>query len=219
MNIGEQIKKTRKEKGLSQAKLAEKSNISLKTLQRYEKGVRTPNFIILQSIANALDVNLSDLTLSSEPLPVTLNKDQANNLFQNIDFLRENGHVKTLKVEFIKDEIDFTKEEEIHAITLLRNFFKLNSDGQQRALENVGDLTKIPEYRKDNVKMNNTDYIEQMLNKAFLRYDSIADHLNSEEQWIIHNFGSKTNFLNSYMNENNIDNLYNLAKKIDETLS
>jgi transcriptional regulator with XRE-family HTH domain len=59
MNLGKAIKLCRVQKNLRQAELAAESGISVSYLSLLEKGKRDPNFSILQSIANALDIPAS----------------------------------------------------------------------------------------------------------------------------------------------------------------
>lgn len=61
MNIGESIKKYRKEKGLTQTELAIKSNLSKNAIYNYENNKRTPNIDMLNKIAIALNVSLERL--------------------------------------------------------------------------------------------------------------------------------------------------------------
>ncbi len=60
-NIGQKIRIERTKKGLSQEKLAELTEMSIKTLGKIERG--QTDFVIsnLISIANALDVDISEL--------------------------------------------------------------------------------------------------------------------------------------------------------------
>lgn len=61
MSIGENIKKLRKNKGLSQKQLAEILNLSEITIRRYEKCSNIPTIETLDKIAIALDVPLNEL--------------------------------------------------------------------------------------------------------------------------------------------------------------
>ncbi|MFD2561462.1 helix-turn-helix domain-containing protein [Aquimarina rubra] len=60
--LKEKVKEARVAKGLSQEALAEMSNISLRTIQRIEKGIVTPRLYTLQTLAEKLDVDVSDFT-------------------------------------------------------------------------------------------------------------------------------------------------------------
>ena len=61
ISLGENIKKLRKNKGLSQKQLAEILNLSEITIRRYEKCSNIPTIKTLDKIAIALDVPLNEL--------------------------------------------------------------------------------------------------------------------------------------------------------------
>lgn len=120
MTTGNKIKNIRKEKNITQAKLAKIAGISEISIRKYEAGERFPKLDTVRKIAVALDVTMSDLIddwsqFSPEELQKDWNSSEANN--------------KTSRV---------------------CNLFKaLNDIGQDKAIDQVELLTKIPEYRKD----------------------------------------------------------------------
>lgn len=59
--VGRRIAKWRRSAGWSQARLAEKVNLSTETISRLETGVTMPSLTRLAVIARALDVDLADL--------------------------------------------------------------------------------------------------------------------------------------------------------------
>lgn len=61
MNIGENIKKYRKEKGLTQKELADKIGKGFSTVQKYELNISQPPIDVLNRIADTLDINVSKL--------------------------------------------------------------------------------------------------------------------------------------------------------------
>ena len=63
--VGSTVKNCRKEKGLSQMELAEKSGLRQPQISRLEMGVHSPSFKTLQKIANALGVAIGDLDPSN----------------------------------------------------------------------------------------------------------------------------------------------------------
>ena len=54
-NRGELIKTARKNKGLTQKQLAEKTGLAVVTIQQYERNLRQPRLENIQKIAEALD--------------------------------------------------------------------------------------------------------------------------------------------------------------------
>lgn len=61
MTVGENIKRIRKEKGLTQKKLGELCNIDEANIRKYENGKQKPKIETLQKIATALDVPIIEL--------------------------------------------------------------------------------------------------------------------------------------------------------------
>lgn len=59
--LGKTIQKLRKEKGLTQEKLAEKLGVTLTYMGYMEIGYRVPNLKMLYKIATILDVKVRDL--------------------------------------------------------------------------------------------------------------------------------------------------------------
>lgn len=65
MEIGEKIKNIRKNKGITQKKLSELSNVHVSQLARYESGKSKPTLEIIIKIANALNVDVVEILSSS----------------------------------------------------------------------------------------------------------------------------------------------------------
>ena len=73
MNIGTNIKKYRKEKGLTQRELADKLNIATNSLSRYEIGERRPPIDMIEKIAEILNYTPIQL-IYDEEVENTLNQ-------------------------------------------------------------------------------------------------------------------------------------------------
>lgn len=61
MNVGDNIKRFRIEKGMKQKELAEKVGVTSHTIQNYENNRREPNIEMLKNIANILNASLDVL--------------------------------------------------------------------------------------------------------------------------------------------------------------
>ena len=120
------IKKTRKERRLTQQELADKIGASLITVNRWEKGERTPNISMLQKIATALDVSVAYLMGEEEsPAPAVLPVKETHAKSANMAVMTlENG----CKVEapatpegyaFLKELFAMSMGEQIQAIANL----------------------------------------------------------------------------------------------------
>lgn len=70
MKISDKIVEIRKLKGLTQEELAEKSNISLRTLQRIENDQNEPRGKTLHLICEALGTNFDDLSPTRKTSPI-----------------------------------------------------------------------------------------------------------------------------------------------------
>lgn len=102
MNIGENIKRIRLEKGWKQSDLAEKSNISRVAIGNYERGDRMPNIEILNKIAEALNVTLDDL--------YKVNKTLSKKLVDELEYpiLKTYGPKDTLEILSTELEIEYS---------------------------------------------------------------------------------------------------------------
>ena len=140
MNTGEKIKQARINSGLSQNELGKKLNVSQAMIAQYEKGTRNPKLSTLRKIADALDVSTSDLAEDCVLYDTTIVKNALKKLSND---LLEKNQEKT--VDLITDIILEKQNKE-----LLNNLFdKLNQNGQDKALEQMELLAKIPEYQKN----------------------------------------------------------------------
>jgi transcriptional regulator with XRE-family HTH domain len=63
----ERIRQLRKERGLSQARLAVMADMDPATLNRLERGTGNPNLKTLQRVADALDVGIADILEDAPP--------------------------------------------------------------------------------------------------------------------------------------------------------
>ena len=68
--LGIFITELRKEKGLTQAQLAQKLNVTDKAVSKWERGVGFPDIKLLEPLADVLDISLLEL-MNSERLPKT----------------------------------------------------------------------------------------------------------------------------------------------------
>lgn len=66
MSLGDNIKKIRTSKNVTQRELAEKLSVSTRTIQNYESGNRTPNIEALRKIAEALEIDISYLLFNKK---------------------------------------------------------------------------------------------------------------------------------------------------------
>lgn len=68
MNVGDNIRKYRKERGWTQKELGQRLGMSDSQLRNYELGFRSPSYKTLLKITNALHVQISDLDAKFAPV-------------------------------------------------------------------------------------------------------------------------------------------------------
>lgn len=131
MTAGERIKAARKKNNLTQKALGEKCNMPDSQIRQYELGMVTPKLDTLRRIATALNIPISDLINDWNDYSYDeLKKDSIRNTVQ-LDELTE--CVRKGRINTINSFLDL-----------------MNDEGQEKAVEQVEMLTKIPEFQKEN---------------------------------------------------------------------
>lgn len=132
MTTGDRIKKARKNAGLTQKQLAEKIGVAEITIRQYETNKRLPkNKDITSKLADVLHVSGVYLLWGEEVDEIERWEEQYSK-----GTSPENSWMRELN--------------------LLKSFRRLNLKGEEKALNYVDDLTKIPEYRKEDVPNQDT---------------------------------------------------------------
>lgn len=148
MTIGERIKQTRKEKGMTQKQVAELCGMADSAIRKYESGSQKPKLETLCKIASALGVSPSFLA-GLDPLVDT----PENRKIVDEGFISFGKAVEGLKgpketAESISSYFTEPSDEDY----LLMAFDELNDKGKRIAIERVQELAKIPEYQEKNIK-------------------------------------------------------------------
>lgn len=79
--IGKYIAKKRKEKNLTQAQLAEKLNVSNKTISKWENGNCMPDYGIIELLCSELNISISELLDGEDKKEVRSNNDNTKFIF------------------------------------------------------------------------------------------------------------------------------------------
>ena len=137
--IGQEIRAARISAGLTQAQLAELCGLSPMSIRRYENGARNPTFDVLEIIASALKVNVFSLVYK-DPLSV-------EDYFETMAKINNSSPDRERNAYF-EARNHLHKKDLFNRISA--SLEELNEKGQEIAAERVAELTKIPEYRKDN---------------------------------------------------------------------
>ena len=141
MNSGEYIKKIRQEKGLSQKELGEKLGVSQQMIGQWETGKANPKIETIQKIADALEVELWEI--------VELDQMDENTRMREMKNMLSRLSYEGLEVvnRYLRESL--YSEKSLPEESLLDNYRQLNFDGQQKVINYVEDLIKIPEYQKE----------------------------------------------------------------------
>lgn len=139
-NIGEFLRQKRKEKGLAQIELAQKSKVSTMSIRRYESNERSPKADELAKLGAVLgfDVEFKEgvSIIVDEKMDDSFGADA-----ESFSSVSSSGCDSSEKYEVYKLD------------SLLADLVsKLNSDGYEKMIDVVQVLLKVPEFRKDFVK-------------------------------------------------------------------
>lgn len=144
MKIGDIIKKYRKEKGLTQKELAEKSNISRSYLADLENNRYNPSLDVLKSISNSLNIPSSVLLCESWDSEYPLMKSQVK------EFDLDNNETNSQKYEKkVTSEIKFkTPQEAMEFIACqpsLMNYggYNIKNMSDEDIIEFANDLVQM----------------------------------------------------------------------------
>lgn len=94
VKIGKFITVMRKEKGLTQERLAEKLNVNVKTVSRWETGRNMPDYSILESLTSELDITVNELIRGERIIEEEIIREYDHNL---VDVLKEYKRLKRAK--------------------------------------------------------------------------------------------------------------------------
>lgn len=138
--FGERLKKVRKERGMTQAELAQKMQTSINSVRLYEAGNRSPSMATLNKMAEVLGVNVTWLFHGD----VTEECDEA----VSRQFQRREQIISMAK----EKNTPLTAAQVIYYGSSDRNLMEaynlLNAEGQQVAVERVQELAQIPKYQR-----------------------------------------------------------------------
>ena len=128
MTVGENIKRIRKENGLTQKQLGELCKMNEVQIRQYETGKANPKIETIGKIANALGVSLFKI----------ISVDEYDSLIDATVSEQIQNDIKSGKIHIITED-----EKELTA-----NYLKLNTIGKTEARKRVEELTEIPRYTK-----------------------------------------------------------------------
>lgn len=154
MTVGENIKKFRLEKSMTQKELGEMCGLADSAIRRYELGGANPKMETLHKIAKALDKSIILLVEGCEdkyPLSETL-----------LEKLKPDEKTTTLDIRENK---------------ILSDFRQLNNIGKMEAIKRVEELNEIPRYTAEEKESLN-NYCEFVKDKPQEYWDNFKEQLD-----------------------------------------
>jgi len=130
--LAHNIKIFRQAAGMSQKELGDKIGVSGVAVMRYEKGQREPKIEMVKKIANACNVPYMRLYGWDGDQTLTI------------------GEINEEMAKRLQDvgEMGLKTVEALRRNAMNAAYDSMNGKGQQKAVENVQDLAKIPEYQR-----------------------------------------------------------------------
>ncbi len=171
MSVAENIRKIRKEKGLTQKQLGELCipKIGESTIRKYELGLLNPKIETIRKIASALEMNLFefidddyfDIATDEEPgseaneiMFFAQKREAIKNILNNQDMSDKEKtslvHDIILQSEIVANmHLEDARIGDMHLFEMCYDM--LNEKGRDKAREMLLMLTKIPEYQAEQV--------------------------------------------------------------------
>ncbi len=146
MTIGEKIKFLRKEKGLTQKELSERSGIPAITIRQYEAEKYNPKTDAIFKLCVGLDCKITDLI-----------DDEQKKFYRYFDYdyiqlpkEAEKKNTKNISIE-ICECLPYIKNSDLkdNLLTIVKYLDQLNTEGKKEAVKRVFELTEIKRYAKD----------------------------------------------------------------------
>lgn len=152
MAVGDNIRKARLEKGLTQKQVADACGMADSAIRKYESGQVTPKYNTLQRIAYALGYSVGYLLGSVTErviIPgrlkfIETNDPESSHIRYNIEAADQEAFDYGLQ---ILENAGVSVQAHTPQALILAAMDKLNDKGQAVAVERVEELTKIPDYQ------------------------------------------------------------------------
>lgn len=166
--VGENIKRIRKEKGLTQSELGRKLGISQTMIVQYESGRRNPKIETVQKIANALQVPISEIYERN-----SLSKDNLSDIGKRIAFYRKQcGY----------SQRELAEKLEIATGTLQQ--YELSKRNPKRTM--IQRIAKILNIKESELYGFDCDELGYDLTKIFMAKSILENAIDSDSYSVMH---------------------------------
>ena len=154
MHTGELIKQARVTMRITQAELAKRLGVTPQAISQYERGIKNPKPATLKKIAAALGVDWYELISNSQDEQSEIAKEQMRQAIGRVADIITKPCKYEISDELIEDSLKKvtisipTSYNSARLEKMIKDYGKLNDDGQQVAVERVHELTEIPRYKR-----------------------------------------------------------------------
>ena len=142
MTVGEKIRKTRKQKKMTQNTLARLTGLAAITIRQYEANKYIPKIENLSKIAHALDTSLSGFL---EPDQTISGYGTTDDVWNSFIKTNDGKLYQEIETQIINGNFQLNGEQR----RILSLFDALNADGKKEALKRIKELSFIPAYLPD----------------------------------------------------------------------
>ena len=137
--IGENIRKYRKQKHMTQRELANTLGMRDAAISKYEKGIVSPSLDVLKKIAAALNVDVIEILYEPTKNISEMSQNEIKELMNKM---------KNVSEEFEKSVQNLNKAYSESSEYIVDYYNMLNKKGKIEATKRTAELTKIEEYTK-----------------------------------------------------------------------
>lgn len=154
MHTGELIKQARVTMRITQAELAKRLGVTPQAISQYERGIKNPKPATLKKIAAALGVEWYELISNSQDEQSEIAKEQMRQAIGRVADIITKPCKYEISDELIEDSLKKvtisipTSYNSARLEKMIKDYGKLNDDGQQVAVERVHELTEIPRCKR-----------------------------------------------------------------------
>lgn len=139
--VSENLKRLRKEKGLTQEQLATRLNVSFQAVSKWECGESYPDIVMLPSIAQIFSVSLDELV----GMEKICSNEEAEKILAQVD-VNESKGLRAENVVLLREAVKRFPNNYMMSAKLAANLFCVESKSEEAGKERSAEAAEIAEY-------------------------------------------------------------------------
>lgn len=139
--VSENLKRLRKEKGLTQEQLATRLNVSFQAVSKWECGESYPDIVMLPSIAQIFSVSLDELV----GMEKICSNEEAEKILAQVD-VNESKGLRAENVALLREAVKRFPNNYMMSAKLAANLFCVESKSEEADKERSAEAAEIAEY-------------------------------------------------------------------------